>query len=163
MQSTYKQEEIDRQVEKMLEAGVITTSQAPYYSQVHLVPKPNGKWRFTIDFRNLNDCCEQGGWPQPSCYSASGPRSHGCFVNLTWLIVTTSFPCTKTHGMRQRSSQRTAYIDSSALWWVSAAQDPTSRLEWVLKCWLDCYTLYANHILMTFCCMRNPKLNCYKI
>ena len=50
----------------MLAAGVITTSQAPYYSQVHLVPKPNGKWRFTIDFRNLNDCCEQAGWPLPN-------------------------------------------------------------------------------------------------
>ena len=66
MQSTFKQDEIDRQVEKMLAAGVITTSQAPYYSQVHLVPKPNGKWRFTIDFRNLNDCCEQAGWPLPN-------------------------------------------------------------------------------------------------
>jgi hypothetical protein len=59
MQSTFKQEEIDRQVEKILAAGVIITSQASYYSQVHLVPKPNGTWRFTIDIRNLNDCCKQ--------------------------------------------------------------------------------------------------------
>jgi len=38
MQSTFKQEEIDRQVAKMLAAGVIEPSQAPYYSHVHLVP-----------------------------------------------------------------------------------------------------------------------------
>ena len=66
MQSTFKEEETRRQVEKMLALGVIRTSQAPFYSQVHLVPKPNGKWRFTIDFRNLNDCCTHPGWPLPN-------------------------------------------------------------------------------------------------
>ena len=26
-------------------------------------PKPDGKWRFCIDFRALNDCCTIGRWP----------------------------------------------------------------------------------------------------
>ena len=42
MQSTFKHEEIDRQVEKMLAAGVIINSIASYYSQVHRFPNLMG-------------------------------------------------------------------------------------------------------------------------
>jgi len=66
--SRAKQEEIERQVNAMLASGVIKPSQAPWYSQVHIVPKPNNKWRFCIDFRNLNDCSEAMGWPIPNTY-----------------------------------------------------------------------------------------------
>ncbi len=69
LQTTVKEAEIKRQVEKMLEFGIIRPSQQPYYSQVHLVPKPNGKWRFTIDFRNLNQCSKKAGWPLPNIAS----------------------------------------------------------------------------------------------
>ena len=31
-----------------------------------LTPKPNGKWRFCIDYRNLNNCSESMGWPIPN-------------------------------------------------------------------------------------------------
>jgi hypothetical protein len=60
-----KMEEIRRQVAIMLQHGVIRPSNEPYYSQAHLVPKPNNKWRFTIDFRNLNRCSRALGWPIP--------------------------------------------------------------------------------------------------
>ncbi len=45
---------------------MIRPSQAPWYSQVHLTPKPNGAWRFCIDYRGLNDCSEAMGWPIPN-------------------------------------------------------------------------------------------------
>jgi hypothetical protein len=67
-QSRNKHAEIRRQIDKMLAAGVIAPSQAPWYSQVHLTPKPNDKWRFCIDFRTLNDCSESMGWPIPNVY-----------------------------------------------------------------------------------------------
>jgi hypothetical protein len=54
-QSTAKQEEIRKQVNSMLEAGVIRPSMASEVSQVHMTPKPNNGWRFCLDFRNLND------------------------------------------------------------------------------------------------------------
>ena len=45
-----KQAEIAKQVSKMKPLGVIKDSQAPYYSQVNLTPKPKpGEWRFCID------------------------------------------------------------------------------------------------------------------
>ena len=67
-QSKNKTEEIKKQVDKLLELGVIGTSTASEHSQVHLVPKPTpGEWRFCIDFVNLNAATTgQEGWPLPN-------------------------------------------------------------------------------------------------
>jgi hypothetical protein len=47
--------EINRQLDLMLSLGVIEQAQyIGYFSQVLLKPKPNGKWRFCIDYRKLN-------------------------------------------------------------------------------------------------------------
>jgi hypothetical protein len=62
-----KQAEIAKQVNKMKPLGVIADSQAAYYSQVHLTPKPNpGEWRFCIDYRRLNSATTSMGWPLPN-------------------------------------------------------------------------------------------------
>ena len=55
-----------RFIEKALKAKLIQPSNATAWSQVHLTPKPNGKWRFCLDFRNLNDQTESQGWPIPN-------------------------------------------------------------------------------------------------
>ena len=65
-QTDPKQKEIRVQVAKMLDLEVIQPSQAEYYSQVHLTPKSNGKWRFCIDYRPLNLACKGMGWPIPN-------------------------------------------------------------------------------------------------
>jgi hypothetical protein len=44
------------QVDVLLCLGVIEVSHAAALSQVHLVPKPDGKWSFTLDFVQLNAC-----------------------------------------------------------------------------------------------------------
>ena len=67
-QTALKEKEIERQIKKMLESKVIKESQAPWYSQVHLTPKPDNTWRFCIDYRKLNDCSEAMGWPIPNVY-----------------------------------------------------------------------------------------------
>lgn len=66
LQTKAKQYETLRQVNKMLANNVITKSQATAYSQVLLTPKPNDKWRFCIDFRELNLLCKSMGWPIPN-------------------------------------------------------------------------------------------------
>lgn len=66
VQSTLKNEEIRRQVQMMLDLGVIQESNASRYCQVLLTPKPNDKWRFCIDFQPLNSCCEGEGWNLPN-------------------------------------------------------------------------------------------------
>ena len=66
VQSDVKQEEIKKQLDKLLLLGVIQTSQAPYYSHPHLTKKPDNSWRFCIDYRNLNLCSKSLGWPIPN-------------------------------------------------------------------------------------------------
>ena len=61
-----KQEEIEKQVSGMLKNNVLRISQAEYYSQAHLTPKPEGKWRFCLDYRKFNMVCEGMGWPLPN-------------------------------------------------------------------------------------------------
>jgi hypothetical protein len=65
-QSDEKRREIERQVQKMLDEKLIRPSQAAYWSQVILAPKPNGQWRFCIDYRALNEITEAMGWPIPN-------------------------------------------------------------------------------------------------
>ena len=51
-----KQTAIKEQLDALLRLGVIEVSHAPTWSQVHLVPNPDGKLRFTLDFVQLNAC-----------------------------------------------------------------------------------------------------------
>jgi hypothetical protein len=66
IQTRAKEYEIERQINKMIANNIIKPSQAAYYSQVHLTPKPNGKWRFCLDYRPLNGCSDLKGWPIPN-------------------------------------------------------------------------------------------------
>ncbi len=50
--------EIARQIKKMLANNIIKQPQAVYYSHIHLIPKPENKWQFCLDYRGTNDCSE---------------------------------------------------------------------------------------------------------
>ncbi len=65
-QSSIKQVAIAQQVEDLLEQGIIERSTAEYYSQVVIVPKPDGKDRLCIDFQNLNLVSESHSHPLPN-------------------------------------------------------------------------------------------------
>jgi HD-GYP domain-containing protein (c-di-GMP phosphodiesterase class II) len=65
-QSAVKEVEINRQVQEMLASGIIEKSSATYYSQVMLTPKPNGDYRFCVDYRSMNDATESASWPIPN-------------------------------------------------------------------------------------------------
>ena len=66
LQTPQKEQEIKRQLDIMLKSTVVTESFAPYYSHVTLAPKPNGKWRFCIDYRRLNNVTKSIVWPIPN-------------------------------------------------------------------------------------------------
>ncbi len=58
--------EFKRQIELLLELGVIRTSRAGYYSHGYMVPKPGDKMRLVIDFKVLNAISElETGWLIP--------------------------------------------------------------------------------------------------
>lgn len=58
--------EIMKQVVKMVQRKVVKHSQSKYYSQVLLTPKPNGDWRFCVDYRQLNLATKPERWPIPN-------------------------------------------------------------------------------------------------
>jgi len=68
VQSVLRQEETNRQVNDMLKNNVIRECTEPCssYSQVLLTPKPNGQYRFCIDYRNLNLVTKGLIWPIPN-------------------------------------------------------------------------------------------------
>ena len=56
---------INEQVHEMLEAGIITESNSTYASPVVMVKKPNGKYRFCVDYRWLNAITKRDPYPLP--------------------------------------------------------------------------------------------------
>jgi hypothetical protein len=87
-QSAEKQKATTEFVVDAKDKGIIDKSFAPYYSQVHLTPKPHPvpeepvKWRFCIDFRalnaatktlgqwipNISQLIERIGWARPKVF-----------------------------------------------------------------------------------------------
>ncbi|KMQ88444.1 reverse ribonuclease integrase, partial [Lasius niger] len=56
---------IDREVEEMETAGVIEPSHSAWSSPVVVVKKKDGKFRFCIDFRKVNEVTEKDAYPLP--------------------------------------------------------------------------------------------------
>ena len=56
---------LKRKIEKLLELGVLVPSDSKYSSPVHLVPKKDGEYRITGDFRLLNKQTKVDRYPIP--------------------------------------------------------------------------------------------------
>ena len=66
LQSASKNAAIAKFVNQAIADNVIAPSDAPAWSQVLLTPKPNGTWRFCLDYRTLNKYTKSAGWPIPN-------------------------------------------------------------------------------------------------
>ena len=53
-------------VETLLQQEILEYSQSAHYSQILMVPKPDGTFRMCVDYRALNDCTPDASWPIPN-------------------------------------------------------------------------------------------------
>ncbi|CAF1523718.1 unnamed protein product [Adineta ricciae] len=78
-----QRKELQREVDHMLLSNIIRPSTSPWSSPVILKKKPDGTFRFLVDFRRLNSITKKDAYPQPSAeeliYRLSG---HSFFTKL---------------------------------------------------------------------------------
>jgi len=58
-------DEIEKQIQSMLQSGLIQKSNSPFSLSVLLVKKKDNTWRFCVDYRHLNAITAKGKYPVP--------------------------------------------------------------------------------------------------
>ena len=62
-----RQDALTPMLDQLEKSGIIEPVNASHYSHGFLVPKPNGKWRLVVDFKNINNATtKHRKWPIPN-------------------------------------------------------------------------------------------------
>lgn len=107
----HQREEGERQVQDMLEKGLIEPSQSPWASPVVLVRKKDGSTRFCIDYRRLNDVTIKDAYPLPRIDESLDALSGAdCFSTLDlasgyWQV-----------GLAPAAKEKSAFVTNNGLY-----------------------------------------------
>ena len=103
--------EADKEVNKMLQAGVIEPSSSPWASPVVLVRKKDGSLRYCLDYRKLNDVTKKDSYPLPridDSLDVLGKANYFSTLDLAsgyWQIPLTD-----------EAKEKSAFCTNSGLW-----------------------------------------------
>ncbi|CAF1650375.1 unnamed protein product, partial [Didymodactylos carnosus] len=61
-----QRKDIQNEIDKMLKSGIVVPSHSSWSSPVILLKKPNGEFRFIVDYRKLNSITKKDAYPQPT-------------------------------------------------------------------------------------------------
>jgi hypothetical protein len=64
--TVHQRKELQQEVDKLLLDNIVRPSTSPWSSPVILKKKPDGSFRFLVDFRRLNSVTKKDAYPQPS-------------------------------------------------------------------------------------------------
>jgi len=111
----HKRQVITDQINKMLKLNVIEPSHSAWARPVVIVPKKNGKARFCVDYRRLNNVTKTDAYPLP--------RMEDCLDSLGDAKVFTSLNCTAGYWqvpLRKEDREKTAFTTRAGIYhWLS--------------------------------------------
>ena len=85
MQTTARKAAIQKWIAQAIADNIIRPSTAPAWSQIMLTPKPNGTWRFAMDYRAINKYTKASRAPIPNIkrlLSTIGKHSPRLFAKM---------------------------------------------------------------------------------
>lgn len=106
----WKQTEIERQVENLLEKGMIQESTSPWASGVVLVTKKDGSQRLCVDYRQLNKATVQDAFPLPNISD-----SLDCLSGSQWFSTLDMASGYWQVGMDPSTKHKSAFTTSNGL------------------------------------------------
>jgi len=111
----FKWQIIADQINSMLKMKVIEPSHSAWASPVVIVPKKNGKARFCVDYRRLNNITKKDAYPLP--------RIEDCLDSLGDAKLFTSLDCTAGYWqvpLRKADQEKTAFKTHCGIYhWLS--------------------------------------------
>ncbi|CAM4531554.1 unnamed protein product [Lepidochelys kempii] len=102
---------IEREIQNMLQMGVIRPSESAWASPVVLVPKPDGEIRFCVDYRKLNAVTRPDNYPMP--------RTDELLEKLGWAQFISTLDLTKGYWqvpLDESAKERSAFTTQVGLY-----------------------------------------------
>ena len=107
----YQKAEVQRQLDEMLEQGVVQPSHSPWASPVVLVKKKDGSLRFCIDYRRLNQVTKKDAYPLPRIDDSLDALAGSCWFST--LDLASGYWQTEVHP---DDREKTAFTTGTGLY-----------------------------------------------